>query len=201
MARLNMMYLAVVLTLIAGCAAAAPKAEAGNRKLLQNVVGQIVCDALGNCDDGRGHRYYDQNHDDRRRGGNDNRGDDRRDNNGRKLQQGIVGQIVCDALGNCDDGRGHRYYDQNHDDRRRGGDYNRGNDNRGDWNDGRRDNGRKLQQGIVGQIVCDALGNCDDGRGRRYYDENRDDRRRRDGDRRDWDNNRGYDGRRDNWGK
>lgn len=39
----------------------------------------------------------------RRDGGNDRRGDDRRDN-GRKLQQN-VGQIVCDALGNCDDGR------------------------------------------------------------------------------------------------
>ena len=35
------------------------------------------------------------------------------------------------------------------------------NDNNGDW---RRDNGRKLQQGIVGQIICDALGNCNDGR-------------------------------------
>ena len=54
-------------------------------------------------------------------------------------------------------------------DRRRGGDWNRGDDyNRGNYYRGegdRRDWGRrKLQQGVVGQIVCDALGNCDDGR-------------------------------------
>ncbi|CAL8467381.1 g6918 [Coccomyxa elongata] len=88
----------------------------GNRKLLQNIVGQIECDALGNCDDGRGHRYYDQNHDDRRRGDRGNNGDWRRDN-GRKLQQNIVGQIICDTFGNCNDGRGGRWYDEGRDDR------------------------------------------------------------------------------------
>lgn len=44
---------------------------------------------------------------------------------------------------------------------RRRGDNNNYRDNNGDW---RRDNGRKLQQNIVGQIICDALGNCNDGR-------------------------------------
>lgn len=40
-------------------------------------------------------------------------------NYGRKLKQGnFVANIVCDALGSCDDGRGNRYYDQNRDDRR-----------------------------------------------------------------------------------
>jgi hypothetical protein len=40
----------------------------------------------------------------------------------------------------------------------------------GDYDGGHRDGGdhhnygRKLQQNAVGQIVCDALGNCDDGR-------------------------------------
>ncbi len=47
-------------------------------------------------------------------------GDDRngydRNGYGRKLTQN-VGQIVCDALGNCDDGHGRRYYDENHDNR------------------------------------------------------------------------------------
>ena len=38
--------------------------QVGNRKLLQN-VGQIICDALGNCDDGHGRKYYDDNHDQR----------------------------------------------------------------------------------------------------------------------------------------
>ena len=56
---------------------------------------------------------------------------------------------------------------------RRHRDYNNG------YNNGYNNNyGRKLKQGgFVANIVCDALGNCDDGRGRRYYDEGRDDRR------------------------
>ncbi len=47
-------------------------------------------------------------------------GDDRngydRNGYGRKLKQNVA-QIVCDALGNCDDGHGRRYYDENHDNR------------------------------------------------------------------------------------
>ena len=42
-------------------------------------------------------------------------GDDH-NNYGRKLKQNVAG-IVCDALGNCDDGHGRRYYDENHDNR------------------------------------------------------------------------------------
>jgi hypothetical protein len=39
----------------------------------------------------------------------------------------------------------------------------------GGYDGGRRDGdhhdyGRKLQQNVIGQIICDALGNCDDGR-------------------------------------
>lgn len=55
---------------------------------------------------------------------------------------------------------------------------NNGYNNNG-YNNGYNNNyGRKLKQGgVVANIICDALGNCDDGRGRRYYDEGRDDRR------------------------
>ena len=50
--------------------------------------------------------------------------------------------------------------------------------NNGGYNNGYNNGyGRKLKQNVVANIICDALGNCDDGRGRRYYDENRDDRR------------------------
>lgn len=58
--------------------------------------------------------------------------------------------------------------------RRNNGGYNNGGYNNGYNNNGY---GRKLKQGVVANIICDALGNCDDGRGRRYYDEGRDDRR------------------------
>lgn len=34
-------------------------------------------------------------------------------------------------------------------------------DNDGDW---RRDNGRKLEQNSVGKVLCDAVGDCNDGR-------------------------------------
>ena len=69
---------------------------------------------------------------------------------------------------------------------RRRRDYDRG--DRGDYRDGDRDGrdgrgygnggyGRKLKQGgVVANIVCDATGGCNDGRGNHYYDQNRDER-------------------------
>ncbi|CAK0784594.1 hypothetical protein CVIRNUC_007798 [Coccomyxa viridis] len=176
------------------------------RKLQQGgLVASIVCASSGWCDDGRGGRYYDEGRDEGRRRDYDrgDRGDyrdgdrDGRDGRGygnggygRKLKQGgVVANIVCDATGGCNDGRGNHYYDQNRDERRNNGGYNNGGYNNNGYNNDRDRNnygnngnnyGRKLKQGgVVANIICDTLGNCNDN-GRRYYDGGRDDRRRGD---------------------
>ena len=66
--------------------------------------------------------------------------------------------------------------------RRNNGGYNNGGYNNNGYNNDRDRNnygnnyGRKLKQGgIVANIICDTVGNCNDN-GRRYYDGNRDDR-------------------------
>ena len=56
------------------------------------------------------------------------------------------------------------------------GGYNNNDRDRNNYGNNGNNYGRKLKQGgVVANIICDTLGNCNDN-GRRYYDGNRDDR-------------------------